>query len=47
MVELAGAGPQSDEPPEEGAVYNAMVKRIEPYGVVSELCRSTDESGLP
>jgi len=37
-----GGGPLSDEPPEEGSVHTAVVKRIEPYGVVSgaELCRA-------
>ncbi len=34
---LAAAGPQRDEPPEEGTIHRATVKRIEAYGVFVQL----------
>ena len=33
----AAPGPQRDEPPEEGTVHKATVRRIEPYGVFVQL----------
>uniref|UniRef100_A0A7S3VHF1 S1 motif domain-containing protein n=2 Tax=Dunaliella tertiolecta TaxID=3047 RepID=A0A7S3VHF1_DUNTE len=36
-VSAVGGGPVTDEPPEEGTVHKAVVKRIEPYGVFVQL----------
>ncbi|KAF5840637.1 hypothetical protein DUNSADRAFT_16010 [Dunaliella salina] len=36
-VSAGGSGPLTDEPPEEGTVHQAVVKRIEPYGVFVQL----------
>eukprot|EP00967_Tisochrysis_lutea_P121491 scaffold200293_cov21-Tisochrysis_lutea.AAC.1 len=43
--ELWGGGPVTDEPPEEGTVHKAVVKRIEPYGVVGAAAAAADDDG--
>lgn len=37
MTSHTTAGPLSDDPPEEGTIHQAVVKRIEPYGVFVQL----------